>query len=89
MRLHYTLDVVLAIFLSATMWTSYHRIANDVAVGQEFVMVWLVDKEVVYPAIRWLESDSPPLKEITPDRVTKARSDSDGDSGEGQPGGES
>lgn len=58
-RLHYTLDVFLAIFLTLTTWGAYHRIAHDVATGHRFVSVWMFDGMFVYPAIEWLEGDNP------------------------------
>lgn len=42
-RLHYTLDVILAVYFSITVWSAYHRIAHDVAVGHHFSMIWLID----------------------------------------------
>jgi hypothetical protein len=55
-RLHYTIDVLLGIYLSITVWTCYHRIANDVLLGRQFSCVWLFDATLIYPAIRFLES---------------------------------
>ena len=42
-RLHYTLDVLLAVYFAVTVWSAYHRIAHDVAVGHHFSMIWLID----------------------------------------------
>lgn len=55
-RLHYTIDVLLGMYLSLTVWSSYHRIANDVLLGREFSCVWLFDVAVIYPVIRFMES---------------------------------
>jgi len=55
-RLHYTIDVLLGIYLAVTVWTCYHRIANDVLLGRQFSCVWLFDATLIYPAIRFLES---------------------------------
>jgi hypothetical protein len=55
-RLHYTLDVVLAVYFSITVWSAYHRIAHDIAVGHHFSMIWFIDHVLIYPAIRWLET---------------------------------
>ncbi|EQC41999.1 hypothetical protein SDRG_00846 [Saprolegnia diclina VS20] len=54
-RMHYTLDVVLALYFTVTVWSSYHRIANDVKIGHRFSMVWVFDALIIYPAIEWLE----------------------------------
>jgi len=54
-RLHYTIDVLLGMYLSLTVWSSYHRIANDVLLGREFSCVWLCDAVIIYPAIRFME----------------------------------
>ncbi|OQS04254.1 hypothetical protein THRCLA_03497, partial [Thraustotheca clavata] len=54
-RMHYTLDVVLALYFTVTVWSSYHRIANDVKIGHRFSMVWLFDALIIYPAIEWME----------------------------------
>jgi hypothetical protein len=55
-RFHYTLDVVLAVYFSVTIFNAYHRIADDVLIGHRFVAVWLFDGLVIYPAIEWLEA---------------------------------
>lgn len=55
-RLHYTIDVLLGMYLSLTVWSSYHRIANDVALGREFSCVWLLDAALIYPLIRFMET---------------------------------
>ena len=54
-RMHYSLDVVLALYFTVTVWSSYHRIANDVNIGHRFSAVWIVDALIVYPAIEWIE----------------------------------
>jgi hypothetical protein len=54
-RLHYTLDVLLAWYLTLTVWSSYHRIANDVIRGHRFCMVWMLDTLLVYPSIEYFE----------------------------------
>jgi len=54
-RLHYTLDVLLAWYLSVTVWSSYHRICNDVIRRRHFCMVWLFDTLVIYPGIKYFE----------------------------------
>lgn len=35
-RLHYTLDVLLGLYLCVTMWGSYHRVADDVLLKHRF-----------------------------------------------------
>lgn len=59
-RMHYSLDVVLALYFTVTVWSSYHRIANDVRIGHRFSAVWIFDALIVYPFIEWVE---------TPDKV--------------------
>jgi hypothetical protein len=54
-RVHYTIDVVLAIFFSMTIWGSYHRLAVDVALGHRFIAVWCVDQLLCYPIVEYLE----------------------------------
>ena len=53
--MHYSLDVVLALYFTVTVWSSYHRIANDVIIGHRFSAVWVFDALVVYPFIEWVE----------------------------------
>ena len=36
-------DVVLAVYFSITVWSAYHRIAHDIAVGHHFSMIWFID----------------------------------------------
>ena len=36
-------DVILAVYFSITVWSAYHRIAHDIAVGHHFSMIWLID----------------------------------------------
>lgn len=55
-RLHYSIDVTLALYLTVTLWTSYHRIANDVLLKRQFSCVWLVDATIIYPVIQFMES---------------------------------
>lgn len=54
-RIHYTLDVVLAVFFSMTIWGSYHRLAADVALNHRFIAVWWVDQKILYPIMEYLE----------------------------------
>lgn len=55
-RLHYTLDVLLAFYLTITLWGAYHRAADDVLVGHRYIAVYIFDGLVLYPAITWLEA---------------------------------
>ena len=55
--MHYSLDVVLALYFTVTVWSSYHRIANDIIIGHRFSNVWVIDSLLIYPAIEWIESD--------------------------------
>lgn len=55
-RLHYTLDVLLALYLTITIWGAYHRAADDVFVGHRYIAVYIIDGLLLYPAISWLEA---------------------------------
>ena len=55
LRVHYTLDVMLAVYFSITFCSAYHRMAHDVATSHEFVSVLVIDKYVLLPMIEWLE----------------------------------
>lgn len=54
--MHYSLDVVLALYFAVTVWASYHRIANDIIIGHRFSAVWVIDALLFYPAIEWIET---------------------------------
>ncbi|KAF0686527.1 Aste57867_21714 [Aphanomyces stellatus] len=80
-RMHYTLDVVLALYFTVTVWSSYHRIANDVKIGHRFSMVWIFDALFIYPCIEWIERPedghvSEPIPQPSPGRHSI---DDDGD----------
>ena len=55
-RVHYTIDVILSVYFSITVWSTYHRLSIDVALGRRFISVWIIDANLVYPAIEWLET---------------------------------
>jgi PAP2 superfamily C-terminal len=55
-RLHYTLDVFLAVYFAITLFNAYHRVADDVLVGHRFVAVWLFDGLLIYPFVEWMEA---------------------------------
>jgi hypothetical protein len=55
-RFHYTLDVILAVYFTITIWGAYHRAADDVLIGHRFVAVWIVDGLIIYPLIGWMEA---------------------------------
>ena len=55
-HVHYTIDVVLSVYFSITVWSAYHRLAIDVALGRRFISVWWIDANVIYPAMEWLET---------------------------------
>lgn len=65
-RLYYTVYVLLGIYLSITVWGSYHRIANDVLMGRQFSCVWVIDAMLIYPAIRFMESGDAAFSGLTP-----------------------
>lgn len=62
-RLHYTLDVVLAVYFAITIFNAYHRVADDVLVGHRFVAVWVFDGLIIYPVVEWIEA--PHLGEVS------------------------
>eukprot|EP00937_MAST-01D_sp_MAST-1D-sp2_P006986 g6986.t1 len=55
LRLHYTLDVLLAVYFSTTVTSAYHRLADDVRRGHAFVSKFFFDEHVVLPWMEWLE----------------------------------
>jgi len=55
-RLHYTLDVLLAVYFAITLFNAYHRLADDVLVGHRFMAVWIFDGLVIYPLVEWIEA---------------------------------
>ena len=57
-RFHYTLDVLLGFYFTVTVWSLYHRLANDIVLGVRFTTVFVIDGLIVYPAIEWLEGDT-------------------------------
>eukprot|EP00941_MAST-03F_sp_MAST-3F-sp1_P000298 g298.t1 len=57
-RFHYTLDVLLAFYFTITIWSLYHRLANDIVLGVRFTTIFLIDGVIVYPTLEWLEGDS-------------------------------
>lgn len=76
-RLHYTIDVLLALFLTISVWTSYHRFAEDVIRGHQFTMIYFFDATVLYPAVRWLEHDLIPVAVVAQtDKTPLTRSNS-------------
>ena len=55
-HMHYTVDVALALYFTVTVWSSYHRIAEDVKFGRRcHVVQWFVDKYFIYPVVEWFE----------------------------------
>ena len=54
-RLHYTLDVLVALFVTIAVFNSYHRLAYDVLVGRRYISFALLDSMLLYPAVAWLE----------------------------------
>ena len=69
-KVHYTLDVVLAMYFSVTVWGTYHRLAIDVKMGHRFISVWWIDSVIVYPIMEFLEL---PLEGETVNPISKSR----------------
>jgi hypothetical protein len=69
-KVHYTLDVVLGMYFTVTVWSSYHRLAIDVKMGHRFISVWWIDSVILYPCMEFLEL---PLPGETPKKNTKER----------------
>mmetsp|Transcript_9530 Transcript_9530/g.19396 ORF Transcript_9530/g.19396 Transcript_9530/m.19396 type:complete len:420 (-) Transcript_9530:69-1328(-) len=69
-KVHYTLDVVLAMYFSITVWGTYHRLAIDVKMGHRFISVWWIDSVIIYPVMEFLEL---PLTGETVKKTKKAR----------------
>lgn len=53
-RMHYTVDVFLAIYITTTTFNSYHRLAHDVQVKINYTTLSL-DKYFFVPIVDWLE----------------------------------
>jgi hypothetical protein len=58
-HVHYTLDVVLSIYFSITLWAAYHRLAIDVFLGHRFIAVWYIDTKLIYPFVEFMEKPLP------------------------------
>ena len=56
-RLHYTVDVILAFYFTITIWGAYHRMAHDIRLGYRFSTVWLIDGLILYPMLEWMEGE--------------------------------
>ena len=54
-KVHYTLDVVLAVYFTVSVWSAYHRLAIEVNLGHRFISVWWVDAFLIYPVMEFLE----------------------------------
>jgi hypothetical protein len=70
-RFHYTIDVILGAYFALAVWSTYHRLAHDVRVKQEFVTIAWVDGWLIYPLLRWLERDA---RGLTAEDVDRAQS---------------
>ena len=56
-RLHYSIDVLLAVYLSVTLWNAYHKMAEALNQGRlPYTQVWLVDALILHPCVRFLET---------------------------------
>jgi len=58
-RMHYTIDVLIASYLTITLWYGYHRILKIVESHVPYQHVLGVDGLLLYPAIGWLETGKP------------------------------
>jgi shingomyelin synthase len=64
-RVHYTIDVVVAVYLTITIWASYHRFAKEIESGQPFRQEVMIDGLLLYPAIAWVETGKPFLSFVS------------------------
>lgn len=71
-RMHYTIDVVLAVYFAVTIWSSYHRFVNDIRTGHRFSAVWIIDAFIIYPAIEWLETVIPHDEDLDPEKIEES-----------------
>ena len=57
-RMHYTLDVVMAVFLTISIWSGFHRMVLDCRLKRPNLGVWWIDSVIIYPIINWFETHS-------------------------------
>lgn len=57
-RMHWTLDIALAYYITITTWNFYHGVCDALAMGHYLKPVVFVDGAVMYPFIAWVETGS-------------------------------
>ena len=55
-RMHWTIDIALAYYITTTMWNFYHSACHALVKGHYMKSVVWIDGVVVYPFIAWLET---------------------------------
>lgn len=55
-RMHWTLDIALAYYITITCWNFYHGVCRSLEYGQYIKSVVWIDGAVIYPFIAWLET---------------------------------
>jgi hypothetical protein len=58
-RMHYTIDILIASYLTITLWYGYHRILKILESNVPYQHVLGIDGLLLYPAIGWLETGKP------------------------------
>ena len=61
-----SVDVLLGMYMTVTVWGAYHRIATDLMMGCQFYCVWLIDTVFIYPVISFMESGDALYPGLTP-----------------------
>ena len=55
-RMHWTLDIALAYYITITCWNFYHGVCRSLEYGHYIKSVVWVDGAVIYPFIAWVET---------------------------------
>lgn len=55
-RMHWTIDILLAYYVTVTLWNFYHAVCNNLQHGHCMNHVVWVDGAFVYPFIAWVET---------------------------------
>jgi len=54
-RMHWTIDIMLAYFITVVVWNAYHSVCRDLFKGWRLKHVIWIDGAIIYPFISWLE----------------------------------
>lgn len=55
-RMHWTIDIALAYYITTSLWNFYHGVCNALIVGHYIKPVLWVDGVLIYPFIAWIET---------------------------------